>query len=87
MSLLTINNLLPRDFPRRVALESSVREALQDLNGGAWDVTLRPGLPVGGPLTVAVELRRNSVAIAFASVSPEESRTDILNRLRLFKLE
>ena len=86
MTRCSINNLLPDGFPRRSELESVVREALADLDGGAWEITLRPGLPVGGPSSVAVELRRDSVAIAFASVSPEESRQDLLSRLKLFKL-
>ena len=86
MTSFTLNNLLPDDFPRRFELEGAVRDALEGLDGGVWEITLRPGLPVGGPTSVAVELRKDSIAIAFASVSPDESRYDILNRLRLFKL-
>ena len=81
-----MSNLLPDNFPRRRDVESAVREALEHLPGGPWDITLREGLGRDGAVSVAVEVRKDTAAVAFASIDPYDSPSAITDRLKLFKL-
>jgi hypothetical protein len=85
--VITINNLLPNDFPDRGKVEAAIRDVLEMLPGAEWDVTLRDGLGITASDSVAVELRKGSESIAFASVNAGDSRGEIADCLRFFNLK
>ena len=85
---VTITNLLPEDFPHRGNVEAAIRDALKAMpDGKDWDVTLRDGLGITASDSVAVEVRRGNLSIAFASVNAGDSRSQIADCLRFFSLK
>ena len=83
--VITITNLLPHDFPERGKVEAAIRDALEAMPGDEWDVTLRDGLGITAADSVAVEVRKGNLSIAFASVNAGDSRTAIADCLRFFR--
>ncbi len=85
---ITITNLLPEDFPHRGNVEAAIRDALKAMpDGEEWDVTLRDGLGITASDSVAVEVRKGALSIAFASVNAGDSRSQIADCLRFFTLK
>jgi hypothetical protein len=86
-ALLTITNLLPEDFPQRGRVEAAVRDVFGDIPGTVWSVTLRDGHGITASDSVAVEVRSGSTAVAVVSVNAGDSRVQIADCLRFFKLK